>query len=183
MCSYNVDTKENVHKEWNGCVPHACVRDLVYPVMMRLCVWLLIPALPLKPCAAQAWQRSAWSLGTGALWWGCQCYASRQTYVEVKDTYSEGGTHEETLRPQSKAKVLEQETRRQGHNQTDCGFIRLTLWLHRTRMRREVQAEQVFKYYWLPKWKVVERDGRLGKHDYHGRGSQGERQSCDEIRN
>ena len=34
------------------------------------------------------------------------CYASRQTYVEVNDTYSEGGTHEETLRPQSKAKVM-----------------------------------------------------------------------------
>ena len=33
------------------------------------------------------------------------CYASRQTYVEVNDTYSEGGTHEETLHPQSKAKV------------------------------------------------------------------------------
>ena len=34
------------------------------------------------------------------------CYASRQTYVEVNDTYSEGGTHEETLRPQSKARVM-----------------------------------------------------------------------------
>ena len=34
------------------------------------------------------------------------CYASRQTYVEVNDTYSEGGTHEEMLRPQSKAKVM-----------------------------------------------------------------------------
>ena len=34
------------------------------------------------------------------------CYASRQTYIEVKGfTYSEGGTHEETLCPQSKAKV------------------------------------------------------------------------------
>ena len=39
------------------------------------------------------------------------CYVSRQTYVEVKDTYSEGGTHEETLRPWSKAKVL---NKRQG---------------------------------------------------------------------
>ena len=36
----------------------------------------------------------------------CVCYASQQTYVEVCDTYSEGGTHEETLRPQSKAKVM-----------------------------------------------------------------------------
>ena len=33
------------------------------------------------------------------------CYVSRQTYVEVKNTYSEGGTHKETQRPQSKAKV------------------------------------------------------------------------------
>ena len=37
---------------------------------------------------------------------GSCCYASRQTYVEVKDTYSEGGTHEETLCPQSKARVM-----------------------------------------------------------------------------
>ena len=37
---------------------------------------------------------------------GPLCYASRQTYVEVNDTYSEGGTHEETLRPQSKARVM-----------------------------------------------------------------------------
>ena len=36
-------------------------------------------------------------------WW---CYASRQTYIEVNDTYSEGGTHEETLHPQGKAKVM-----------------------------------------------------------------------------
>ena len=34
------------------------------------------------------------------------CYASQQTYVQVNDTHSEGGTHEETLRPQSKAKVM-----------------------------------------------------------------------------
>ena len=34
------------------------------------------------------------------------CYVSRQTYVEVNDTYSEGGTHKEMLRPQSKAKVM-----------------------------------------------------------------------------
>ena len=34
------------------------------------------------------------------------CYVSQQTYIEVNDTYSEGGTHEETLRPQSKAKVM-----------------------------------------------------------------------------
>ena len=36
----------------------------------------------------------------------CQCYASQQTYVKVNDTYSEGGTHEETLHPQGKAKVM-----------------------------------------------------------------------------
>ena len=34
------------------------------------------------------------------------CYASQQTYVVVNDTYSEGGTHEETLCPQSKARVM-----------------------------------------------------------------------------
>ena len=34
------------------------------------------------------------------------CYASRQTYVEVSDIYSEGGTHKEMLHPQSKAKVM-----------------------------------------------------------------------------
>ena len=34
------------------------------------------------------------------------CYASRQTYIEANDTYSEGGTHGETLRPQSKARVM-----------------------------------------------------------------------------
>ena len=39
------------------------------------------------------------------------CYASRQTYIEVKDTYSEGGTHKETLCPQSKAGVM---NKRQG---------------------------------------------------------------------
>ena len=37
---------------------------------------------------------------------GLGCYVSRQTYIEVKDTYSEGGTHEETLHPQSKARVM-----------------------------------------------------------------------------
>ena len=31
---------------------------------------------------------------------------SRQTYIEVNDTYSEGGTHEETLCPQSKVRVM-----------------------------------------------------------------------------
>ena len=29
-------------------------------------------------------------------------------------------------------------------------------------MKREIQAEQVFKYYRLPKWKVVEPDGMFG---------------------
>ena len=48
----------------------------------------------------------------------------------------------------------------QAHNQTDCGFVRLTLWLRRTRMRKRVQAGQVFKYYRLPKWKVIELYGR-----------------------
>ena len=46
------------------------------------------------------------------------------------------------------------------HNQTDCGFVRLTLLLRRTRMERRVQAEWVFKYYELPKQKVVELYGR-----------------------
>ena len=45
----------------------------------------------------------------------CNCYASRQTYIEVNDTYSEGGTHEETLCPQSKAKVM---NKRQGNKVT-----------------------------------------------------------------
>ena len=40
---------------------------------------------------------------------------SRQTYVEVNGTYPEGGTHEETLRPQSKAKVMD---KRQGDKVT-----------------------------------------------------------------
>ena len=39
------------------------------------------------------------------------CYASQQTYVKINDTYSEGGTHEETLRPQSKVRVM---NKRQG---------------------------------------------------------------------
>ena len=43
------------------------------------------------------------------------CYVSRQTYVKVSDTYSEGGTHKETLRPQSKAKVM---NKRQGDKVT-----------------------------------------------------------------
>ena len=34
------------------------------------------------------------------------CYTSRQSHVKVNDTYSEGGTHEETLHPQSKVKVM-----------------------------------------------------------------------------
>ena len=33
-------------------------------------------------------------------------------------------------------------------------------------MKKEIQAEWVFKYYKLPKQKVVEPGGRLGKHDY-----------------
>ena len=37
---------------------------------------------------------------------GRECYTSQQTYVKVNDTYFEGGTHEETLRPQSKARVM-----------------------------------------------------------------------------
>ena len=40
------------------------------------------------------------------MWTKDSCYASRQTYIEVNDTYSEGGTHEETLHPQRKAKVM-----------------------------------------------------------------------------
>ena len=43
------------------------------------------------------------------------CYASRQTCIEVKNTYSEGGTHEETQCPQSKAKVW---NKRQGDRAT-----------------------------------------------------------------
>ena len=47
------------------------------------------------------------------------CDVSRQTYIKVKDTYSEGGTHEETLHPRSKAKVL---NKRQGDKVT-IGWI------------------------------------------------------------
>ena len=45
-------------------------------------------------------------------------------------------------------------------------------------MRKEIQAEWIFKYYGLPKEKVVELGGRLGKRDYYERSNQGERQSC-----
>ena len=48
-------------------------------------------------------------------------------------------------------------------------------------MRKEIQADQVFKYYGLPKKKVVELGGRLGKCDYCRRSNQGERQSCNKI--
>ena len=84
------------------------------------------------------------------------CHASRQTYVEVNDTYSEGGTHEETLHSQSKARVMNKRRGDKVTIKTDCGFVRLTLWLRRTRIRKRVQAGQVFKYYRLPKWKVGE---------------------------
>ena len=50
--------------------------------------------------------------------------------------------------------------------------------MHRTRIRKEIQAERVFKYYGLPKEKVVELGGSLGKSDYYERDNQGERQSC-----
>ena len=52
------------------------------------------------------------------------CYASRQTYVEVNDTHSEGGTHEETLHPQSKARVMNK--RRGTSSQSDRLRIRKT---------------------------------------------------------
>ena len=42
-------------------------------------------------------------------------------------------------------------------------------------MKREIQARQVFKYYRLPKQKVIELDGILGTRDYHERDNQGER--------
>ena len=42
-------------------------------------------------------------------------------------TYAEEGTHKEMLRPQSKAKVGNRRQWGLGHNQTSCGFIRLTL--------------------------------------------------------
>ena len=45
----------------------------------------------------------------------------------------------------------EQETRGLCHNQTSCGFVKLMLWLHRTRIEKEIQARWVFKYYRLPK--------------------------------
>ena len=42
-------------------------------------------------------------------------------------------------------------------------------------MKRGVQARQVFKYYWLPKQKVVELCGMLDTCDYRERDNQGER--------
>ena len=54
------------------------------------------------------------------------------------------------------------------------------LLLRRTRMREGIQAEQVFKDYGLPKEKVIEPDGRLGKPDYYERSNQVERQSCED---
>ena len=42
-------------------------------------------------------------------------------------------------------------------------------------MKREIQARWVFKYYGLPKWKVIELGGMLGKCDYRKRDNQGER--------
>ena len=50
-------------------------------------------------------------------------------------------------------------------------------------MKKEIQAERIFKYYELPKQKVIELGGTLGKHDYHERDNQGERQACDKRRN
>ena len=42
-------------------------------------------------------------------------------------TYSEGGTHEEMLHPQSKARVMNKGQGGLGHNQTSCRFVRLML--------------------------------------------------------
>ena len=52
------------------------------------------------------------------------------------------------------------------------------LLLHRTRIRKEIQAERVFKDYRLSKEKIVELGGRLGTCNYYKRSNQGERQSC-----
>ena len=51
------------------------------------------------------------------------CYVSRQTYTEVKNTYSEGGTHKETQCPQSKAKVRARD--KGAESQPD------ELWIHK----------------------------------------------------
>ena len=42
-------------------------------------------------------------------------------------------------------------------------------------MKKEIQAKRVFKYYRLPKWKVVELCGTLGTCDYRETDSQGRR--------
>ena len=58
-------------------------------------VWLPIPQIALLQCQ---WYGSSLKC--------TMCYASWQPHVEVEDTYSEGGTHEEMLRPQSKTKIM-----------------------------------------------------------------------------
>ena len=52
------------------------------------------------------------------------CYTSRQAYVEVKGAYSEGGTHKETQRPQSKVEVGTRDER----SKSQPG----ELWIHKT---------------------------------------------------
>ena len=63
-----------------------------------------------NPCGSCDGYHVGMGMGT-ALLTRAYCYASRQTYVEVNDTYSEGGAHEETLHPQSKAKVMNKRQR------------------------------------------------------------------------
>ena len=65
------------------------------------------------------------------------CYVSWQTYVKVKGfTYSEGGAHKEMLHPQVRLRLRTRD-KGTGSQPDKLGFVRLMLWLHRTRMKKE----------------------------------------------
>ena len=57
-------------------------------------------------------------------------------------TYFEGGTHKETQHPQRSIKVKSKRQGGLGHNQMSCGFTRLMLLLHRTRMKMRYRLDR-----------------------------------------
>ena len=71
------------------------------------------------------------------VFYSTSCYASWQTCVEIEGLL----TLREVLTKRhcvlKEVSRFEQEMRGLSHNQTSCGFARLTLWLHRTRIERE----------------------------------------------